>query len=171
MVLKVLFIIAPQNFRDEEYFVPKDILVKNGVDVITASRGVSVAIGSLGGKANVDTDISNIDIDDYEAIIFAGGNGALTFVNDPVIDDLLDRAKFNGIMICAICVAPLILAANGVLGGKQATVWNGDGMQAKKLEENGASYVNESVVVDHNVITANGPQAAKAFAEKIIEYL
>lgn len=171
MVLKVLYIIAPVNFRDEEYFVPKEIFEKEGYKVITASKDVSVAKGSLGGQAKVDIDIKNVDIDEFDSVVFAGGNGALAYIGDPVIDDILDNARHNQIMICAICIAPLILAKNGALAGKQVTVWNGDGMQSKRIEEEGATYINESVVVDKNIITANGPESSKEFAEKIIEYM
>ncbi len=71
----------------------------------------------------------------------------------------------------AICIAPTILAYAGVLEGKKATVWNQDGKQAEILTKNGAEFVDELVVVDGKIVTANGPPAAEAFGKKILEML
>ena len=48
---------------------------------------------------------------------------------------------------------------------------NEDGEQSTVLEENGATFVDEQVVVDGKIITANGPEAAEAFGKKIVELL
>ena len=76
-------------------------------------------------------------------------------------------------ILAAICIAPAILAKAGVLEGKNATVWSSvlDKGPIKILEENGANYVEKDVVVDGNIITANGPQAASEFGRKIVEIL
>jgi len=39
---------------------------------------------------------------------------------------------------------------------------------AERLERKGGTYVNEPVVVDGDIITANGPPAAEEFAREII---
>ena len=41
----------------------------------------------------------------------------------------------------------------------------------KILKENGAIYIDENVVVDGKLITANGPIAAEKFGQKILEIL
>lgn len=38
-----------------------------------------------------------------------------------------------------------------------------------RLKEQGALYKEERVVVDGKIVTANGPDAATEFAEKIVE--
>ena len=60
-----------------------------------------------------------------------------------------------------------------MLDGKKATVWTStlDRGPVKILEENGAEFVNEKVIQDGNIITANGPAAAEEFGEKILENL
>ncbi len=47
----------------------------------------------------------------------------------------------------------------------------GEGNFIKLLEENGAEYTGANVEQDGKIVTANGPQAAKEFAEKIIEFI
>ena len=46
---KILMIIALRNFRNEEYFIPKEILEKAGMEVVAASTQRGIAVGSQGG--------------------------------------------------------------------------------------------------------------------------
>ena len=63
--------------------------------------------------------------------------------------------------------------SGAALEGKKATVWTAPGaMQGKDtLEQNGATFVSEEVVVDGNIITANGPEAAEEFGSRLIQVL
>ena len=44
----IVMIIAFRDFRDAEYFVPKEILEEAGVEVKTASNKLGVAVGADG---------------------------------------------------------------------------------------------------------------------------
>jgi 4-methyl-5(b-hydroxyethyl)-thiazole monophosphate biosynthesis len=72
----------------------------------------------------------------------------------------------NNSLVCAICAAPSILGIMGYLKGKNATCFPG-------FEEylDGATYTNERVVVDGNVITAKGMGCAAEFALAVVEAL
>jgi len=169
---QILMIIAPKEFRDEEYFIPRDIFKKNNFKVVTASKGVDIARGKLGGVVMVDTDISNIDqIDVYSTIVFVGGMGATIYQNDKIIDELILKFSKAEKIIAAICIAPTILAYNGILSGKKATVWNSDSNQEVLFKEKNINYTNEKVTVSGNFITANGPLAAEEFANTIVNEL
>lgn len=168
---KVLMIIAPSEFRDEEYLVPKEIFEVRDLEVITASKDVKLAKGKLGAEVKIDLDISEVKVTDYAAVVLIGGAGALIYENDEVISKILKEAKENYILIAAICIAPRILANNGLLKGLKATAWNSDGKQSKFLEEKGAIFVDEPVVEDMSIITGNGPDVAKEFGIKVANYL
>ena len=168
---KILYIIAPNNFRDEEYFEPKEIFDKEKYEVTTASKNTKEAKGMLGGSAKVDIDIKDAKIEDYDAIVLAGGAGAKDYIKDKQISKLLKDAKKKDKLIAAICIAPLILANNNLLEGKEATVFDNEGEQSKELESFGATYKNKKVVEDEDIITANGPKAAKKFGKKIVKKL
>ncbi len=56
----IAMIIALKDFQDEEYFVPKEIFEKADLEVITISKEIGKAIGSEGGEATVDIDLSKI---------------------------------------------------------------------------------------------------------------
>lgn len=165
-------IIAPRDFRDEEYFIPKDVFLKNSFKVITASKKIDIARGKLGGVVKVDTDISKIDqIEKYSAIVFVGGMGAIVYQNDKIIDELILKFSKAEKIIAAICIAPTILAHNGILSGKKATVWNSDSNQEVLFKEKNINFTNEKVTVSGNFITANGPKAAEEFANTIVNEL
>ncbi len=70
-------IIAFREFRDEEYFIPRQIFESAGASVSTFSSSLGQAIGSQGGEARVDGILKNLKTDDFDIILFVGGSGAL----------------------------------------------------------------------------------------------
>ena len=164
-------IVAGRDFRDEECFVPKKILEDGGVEVKIASDKKGEAVGAEGGEITVDLSLNEADASDFDAIIFIGGPGALSHLDNEDSYRLAREAAGKGKIVAAICVAPAILAKAGVLKGKKATVWTSPTHRemAKVLMENGARYVDESVVVDGKMITANGPSAAGKFGEEVLK--
>jgi len=70
-------------------------------------------------------------------------------------------------------LAPAILARAGVLENKKATVWS-DPLNKETIEilkEGQVEYINEPVVVDGHIVTANGPIATEDFSKRIGELL
>ena len=171
----ILFIVAKQGFRDEEYFIPKEILKNAGHKIKTASNAKSGenAVGADNGKIKIDANLNKVKSDDFDAVVFVGGPGALENLDNKTSYRLAQDFFNKNKLTAAICVAPTILAKAGVLKGKQTTVWNSplDKSGIETLKNNGAEFIDENVVQDGNIITANGPQAAKEFGEKILNYL
>jgi protease I len=170
---KVVMIVAFRDFRDVEYFVPKSILEKRGIEVKTASNKKGVALGADGGEAEVDFLVSDIKVEDFDAIIFVGGPGCLKNLDNPTSYRVCKEAVLKDKILAAICISPTILAKSGVLSSKKATVWSSalDKSPIQVLRENGAEYLEEKVVVDGKVITASGPEAAEEFGKAIFELL
>jgi protease I len=166
--MKVLMVIAQNGFRDEEFFEPRDVLIKNSIEVEVASQAMEMARGKLGGVVMPDLTIGEASVDDFEAIIFVGGPGAAVYLNDPVAHKLAKDFYAAGKIVAAICMAPSILANAGLLKGKKATAWPDE---KENLKAHGAKYTDGPVEVDGKIITACGPEAAKEFGEKIVELL
>jgi protease I len=170
---KVAMIIAFRDFRDAEYFVPKEILEKAGAKITTVSTKLGTAIGADGGDTKVDLLLENLNPADFDAIVFIGGPGALDYLDNEnsykVVRETITQNKILG----SICISPVILAKAGVLKGKRATVWSSplDRSPVKILKENGAIYEDKDVVQDGKIITANGPGAAEEFGQKLVEAL
>ena len=165
---KAVMVIAQDKFRDEELFEPKAILEQAGVTVEVASTSLSPALGMLGAQVKPDLLVKDINVFEYDAIVFIGGMGASQYWNDPVAHKLIWDAQSAGKLIAAICIAPVTLAKAGLLKGKKATVWASD---AGQLLVAGVRYTGNNVEIDGNIITAAGPFAAREFAQALIQAL
>lgn len=169
----ILIIISFRNFRDEEYFIPKEIFESKGCNVKTASNKKGVAIGAEGGEVEIDFLIQDINIADFDAIVFIGGPGCLKNLNNNISYNVIKETLFQKKFLAAICISPVILAKSGQLAGKKATVWNSpiDRSAIRIFKENGVIFKDEQVVQDDKIITGNGPEAATEFGNKIVESL
>lgn len=167
---KVLIVIAPIGFQDYEYEKTKEVLEQSGIQTVTASKTSGKCQGAFGREAEAELGLSEIDVSQFDGISVIGGGGCLkAFSEDPEIIELVKNFSLRGKIVAAICIAPVVLAQAGILAGKKATVWNDDGKQAPKIEKYGAKFIDEDIVADENVITANGPKAAENFGKKIAE--
>jgi protease I len=165
---KILMVIAPDGFRDEEFLEPKEIFDSSGAEVTVASKGVSVAKGKLGATANVDIDIGEATATDYDAVVFIGGPGAAVYFDDPTALKLAKDAYAANKVVAAICIAPSILANAGVLEGHKATCFESE---SENIAAKSEGYTGEPVTIDENIVTGNGPGAAKKFGEAVIKTL
>jgi len=170
---KVVFIVAFRDFRDAEYFIPKEILESGGAEIKTASTKKGLAIGADGGEAEVDFLVSEVKPADFDVVIFVGGPGTLKYLDNEDSYRLARETIAREKILASICISPVILAKAGVLEGKKATVWSSamDKSAIKTLEQNKATYEDNPVVIDGKIITASGPSAAEEFGEKIKELL
>ncbi|MGB9710224.1 MAG: DJ-1/PfpI family protein [Thermodesulfovibrio sp.] len=164
----ILMIIASQNFRDEELLKPKEIFEKKGFKVTIASSSLHTATGMLGAKVKPDLLINNVNIKNYDAVVFVGGTGATEYFNNSVALKIAQEAVKQNKVVAAICIAPRILAEAGVLQNRKATVWSSE---ASALKAKGAIYTGQDVTVDGKIVTASGPHAAEAFAIAILKLL
>lgn len=165
---KAVFIIAHENFRDEELEEPRRILEEQGVGTIIASSREGMAEGMLGDTVEVGLNIKDVKAGDYDAVIFVGGVGAEEYWDDPVAHTIARESVKQGIVLGAICIAPVTLARAGVLRGKRATAFNS---VARELEKAGAQYTGTPVERDGLIITANGPASAARFGMALAETL
>lgn len=163
---KILFVIAPTGFKDDEFFIPYGALKKQGAEAKIASLNTGRAKSEKGQEVEVDFAVDEIKARDYDAVAFIGGPGMVGLVNEPSFVDLARDFYEAGKLVTAICIAPVILAKAGILEGRRATVTPGSVMD---LEDAGAECSGEPVTVTENIITASGPAAAGDFAKAIIK--
>jgi len=170
MSAKVLFIIAQNNFRDEELVRPKAILEKAGYKCDVASLSTAFATGMLGKVVKPDIAVREVDVADYELFVVVGGSGSPELAKNSEVITLLAAADDSGKKLAAICLGSVVLAKAGVLSGNKATVFKTKDSLAA-LQQGGATYVEQSVVTDFNLVTANGPEAADAFGNELVKLL
>ena len=163
---KVLLVISPTDFQDEEYKTTRRVVEDAGYEVMVASATSDTAVGMDGTQVQPDVALQDVDVDDYVAVAYIGGGGCTIYYNDPDALAIAEEAYDKGMTVGAICLAPGILAIAGILQGKEATVDPGG---ITLLEENGATFVDQDVVVDGKVVTACGPPASQDFGEALVE--
>ena len=164
---KILMVVAPANFRDEELLEPKKVFEGYGAQVTVTSTAREPK-GMFGARVSAEP-VEDMDVNEYDALVFVGGSGASVYFNNTRILEMAKQSYEKGKITAAICIAPVILANAGILEGKKATVWNGE--FKTMLESKGAQYTGNSVEQDGKIITANGPSAAKQFGETISKSL
>jgi protease I len=165
---KILMVIAKNEFRDKEYLEPRKALETASVIITVASSSLNTAKGMLGLKVKPDVLIGNVKEEDYDGILFVGGGGAAEYFDSPVAHKLAQDFFIHGKLTSAICIAPATLANAGVLKGRKATSFPSS---EAALKAKGAVMTRTDIVVDGNIVTGVGPEAAKKFGEKPVEVL
>jgi protease I len=165
---RVVMVIAPEVFRDEEYRVPKGILESRGAEVVTASTRPGECTGKLGMIATAQMGLADARDETWDAVVLVGGGGSEVFFDDPDAHAVAEQAFSSGSVTAAICIAPSTLAHAGLLRGRRATAFPS---QESDLVAHGAVWTGEPVSVDGALITASGPEAASRFGEAIADAL
>ena len=165
MNVSIAFVIAFQGFRDEELFVPLKHFLASGYSVDVYSTQKGKALGKLGGEYQVKHVLKELEIDNYEVLVIAGGPGGYGYIGDVVLLNIINKAYQSSKIIAAICMATQLVAETGILKGVRATIYSGD---KDKLTQYGALYTAKSVEQDGLFITADGPSSSQAFAEAIV---
>ena len=160
---RAVLIVASENFRDDELNEIKRVLDEAAVQTIIASTRTGFIRGVLGKVAEVRILVSQLRVDDYDAIIFIGGPGAAEYFDNPVALNIAREAASKGKILAAISVAPTVLANAGVLTGVRATAFLSE---RKKLMQAGAVYTGAPVERDRFIIT--GSRAASAQFGRVV---
>ena len=144
-----------------------DIARRGGLDIETiAITDKTEVTSSHKVTFMTDTTKAQADFDSYDAIVLPGGMpGTINLGADATVVDTIKKFAAEGKLVAAICAAPSVLGENHILEGKKATCHPG-------FEDNllGATWIEQPVAVDGNVITSRGMGTAIAFALEIVRY-
>jgi protease I len=165
---RAALIAASQNFRDEELFETKRTLDAAAIQTVIASTRIGIIRGTLGGIAEANILVGQLRVEDYDAIIFIGGPGAVEYAVNPAALNLAREAVRQRKILAAIDTAPTILANAGVLAGVRATSFLSE---RNRLILAGAVYTGIPVEQDRLIITGSGPAASIQFGRAIADAL
>jgi 4-methyl-5(b-hydroxyethyl)-thiazole monophosphate biosynthesis len=168
MAKKVLVPLAP-GFEEIEAITVIDILRRAGVEVTVAGTQPGVIEASRKTKHLPDCtlDEAMARADEFDMIVLPGGQPGTTNLRaDQRVKAVIERLKARNKITAAICAAPTVLSAYGVLRGKRATSHPG-----VRGTLDAGEVVNERVVVDGPVVTSQSAGTAMEFAFKLVELL
>jgi protease I len=164
---RALIIVAQQGFQDHELEGTAKGLAAAGFELTLCSKEEGKCVGKFGTEVAAAVAMRDADTADFDTIAFIGGPGARALAEDEDALDLARRFSLRGKPMGAICIAPTILAAAGILNGKRVTVWNEDGEQEQMIKDAGATYTGDAVTIDGLLVTGNGPKAADEFGKAL----
>ena len=166
---KRIAILAEDLYEDLELWYPLIRMREEGAQVKVVGTGSSGCYtGKHGLPVDVDTSVEKVSADDFDAIIVPGGYAPDRMRRYPALLRLVKEAFDKGKVVAAICHGPWVLVSAGVLRGRTATCFfaiKDDVVNA------GATYVDQEVVRDGNLITSRTPADLPAFCREIIEAL
>jgi 4-methyl-5(b-hydroxyethyl)-thiazole monophosphate biosynthesis len=140
-----------------------DLLRRAEVTVVVAGLATGPVTASRGVILMPEVTLDEVLTHDFDMVVLPGGlGGAQRLEADGRITDILRRMAAAG----RYSAAPKVLAAAGLLEGRQATAYPGilDGIAGLDLSA-------AAVVRDGAVITSRGPGTAMDFALTLVELL
>ena len=175
---KVLLLLA-EGFEIYEASVFIDVMGWNLVEGDGTTRLYSCGLqkqikSTFGQKIEVDLTIDEVNVDDFDALAIPGGFTEFNFYRDAYDERFLELIRtFNSKQktIASVCTGALPIAKSGVLNGRAGTTYNRNPQRHETLRSYGVNVVNESVVVDKNIITSWNPSTAMDVAFLLLEQL
>jgi 4-methyl-5(b-hydroxyethyl)-thiazole monophosphate biosynthesis len=156
-----------EGFEEIEAVAVIDLLRRGGIEVITAALGTNPVTGSHGIPVTADTKLGQST--SFSGIVLPGGGlGTENLKNDRRIRDLVRLIHDEKGLTAAICAAPSVLAAAGIMKGIRFTCYPGF---EDEIKGQGGIYTGDPVVKDGCIITGKGAGCAVQFALALIEEL
>lgn len=172
MAKSVVLIVAQDGYQPQEYRDTRAELEKAGYEIVVASEKAGATKDTDGKTGPTAVAIDKLTIADHAGIFIIGGAGAQKLIDNRAVHKIMQDARDKNLAWGAICISPRILCNAKLVDGKKITGWDFSGLTAYCAEHAPkAILVNEDIVIDGNLITANGPKAAKKFGEAIVKKL
>jgi len=163
-------VLAADGFEKVELTVPVAALRAAGAEVdIVSLRSGKIRGMNLHQPADliaVDFTIDEVSARDYDGLLIPGG-----FMNPDMLRQSAEARDFVrafdllGKPIATLCHGPWVLASSGLLSGRTLTSWPG---VRDDMIHAGATWLDQEVVRDGNLVTSRGPQDMVPFVRDMI---
>jgi protease I len=165
---KTLLAFLDDDYEDLELWYPKLRLEEARYETLLAGEELRVYAGKHGYPATADVLLSKARSEDFAGLLIPGG-----FMPDRLrrhADVLRLTREFyqHGKLVAFICHGGWIPISAKILRGKRAT---GSLGIKDDLENAGAIWVDEPVVVDGNLISSRTPKDLAPFAAAMVGFL
>ena len=166
---KKVVILVEELFNDHEFWYPYYRLREAGAQVVVVGSGsAGKYTGKSGTQARPDAAADQVSPPEFDGVIIPGGYAPDHMRRYPamvkLVKDLFEARK----VVAAICHAGWMLASAEVLAGRKVTSFFAI---KDDLVHAGATWVDQEVVVDGNLITSRTPDDLPAFMRAVIETL
>lgn len=168
---KRVAILLTNGFEEVEMTSPKKAMEDEGfqVDLVSPETNKIKAWKekNWSGEYPVDAQVKEASSQDYDALMLPGGvmNPDYLRRSEEALEFVREFFK-QGKPVAAICHAPWVLISAGEVKGRKMTSFPSLKID---LENAGAQWVDQEVVVDQGLVTSRSPDDLEAFNAKIIE--
>ena len=166
-------VLLADGFEEIEAVTIIDVLRRAQMAVTVVAIGLQRVTGSHGIVVEADETLDGFEGEtaapagdrEFDLVVLPGGMpGAKNLRDEPRVARLLQEQARANRYVAAICAAPIVLEAAGILQGCAATSYPGYDLPS-------ADYREERVVVAGKVVTSRGPGTAIEFSLKLVELL
>ncbi|MCB1072675.1 MAG: type 1 glutamine amidotransferase [Chlamydiales bacterium] len=167
--MKKIVALTHHTFEDLELMYPVIRMREEKIEVVIAGLEKEVIYkGKNGYSCKSDSAFKDLRASDYDGALIPGGFAPDKVRQIPEVLDLIQKLHQEKKMIAFICHGGWVPISAKILKGRKAT-----GTIAIKddLENSGAIWVNEPVVVDGHLISSRTPTDLPFFGRAIVEFL
>lgn len=160
-------VLVADGFHDGEAYLPIGYLTNKGakITVIGPGAGIVKAYNSE-FTISIEKAVSEVSVGDFDALIIPGGHAPGVLRENENAVAFARTFFLSGKPTAAICHGPQVLITAGVLDGKTCT---GVGGIREELEAAGATYLDQPLVIDGNLITSRVPADLNDFSVAIAQ--
>lgn len=164
-------VVSADGFEDSELSYPYYRLQEAGWDVTLATPDGEDISGKHGVEFEADAAISERDadgwVDESDLLVLPGGRAPESIrLSAPEAVDVVAGFDAADEPIASICHGAQLLISADVLEGREATAY---ASLEVDVENAGATFVDEEVVVDDNLVTSRNPADLPAFMAETLE--
>jgi protease I len=167
---KKVAILVEKDFEDSEFQIPYTALKAAGAEVTVLGSRMNETYAGKQGKASIDPDGTTTEAraSDFDAVVIPGGMAPDTMRTNMKTVRFVQEAVEQGKLVAAICHGPQVLIEGDLLKGRRAT-----GFRAirKDMQNAGAKYSDEPLVVDGQLVTSRRPSDLPIFTTSILSRL
>ncbi len=167
--MKKAIVLLENGFEDTELTYPYYRLQEAGLEVdLVAEEADEVYQSKNGQKIRAHKAADEIDASEYDLLVIPGGQGPDRMRIKESIVDLVQDAVDDDLIIASICHGAQLLIETDLLEGKKATCYYS---VRTDLENAGAEFLDQEVVVDENLVTSRHPGDLPAFMKETLHLL
>lgn len=167
---KRVAILIEQGVEDAEFQLPYNALKKAGAEVVVLGSRINEDYKGKQGKLTIKADATTTEAiaTDFDAVIVPGGQAPDKMRTNLKTVQFVEDALENGVLVASVCHGPQVLIEGDMLKGVRAT-----GFRAirKDMQNAGAEFVDEPLVIDDNLITSRRPGDLPIFVTAILQHL
>lgn len=165
---KKVLILADDIYEDMELWYPKIRLTEAGAKVTVAGVEKRAYKGKHGYPVEADARISACRPEDFDCIVIPGGYAPDKLRRSKAALNFVRQMHEDGKVVAAICHAAWVPISAGIVKGRTMTCFSAI---KDDLVNAGATFVDQAVVVDGNIVTSRTPDDLPDFCRAIIALL